>query len=334
MTTRGVVVRLTIIRLATVVAVPLVAAPLAAEAQRANPVRRIGVLVGADRTAPEVDGVQEGLRDHGYVEGRNLAIEWRFAEGREDRLRGFADELVTRKVEVIVTSSTAAAIAAKHATTTIPIVFTIVVDPVAARLVANLAHPGGNTTGFTNLSVELTGKRLELLKEAVPALTSVSILADPSNPGNTLLFKESNDAAGRLGLGVHLVEVGHRGELEKAFTQIPPGRDRAVVLLPGAFVFANRVRIVELASKARVPVGGWQSELAKSGALMSYGPSHFDIGRRAAEYVDKILKGAKPADLPVQEPTKFELIINLKTAKALGLTIPPSLLLRADHVIE
>ena len=307
--------------------------PLAAGAQRADPVRRIGVL-GSSRTGPEVDGFQQGLRNQGYVEGRNLLVEWRFAEGREDRLRGFADELVSRKVELIVAVSTSAAMAAKNVTTTIPILFMLVSDPIAAGLVSNLAQPGENTTGFTNLSVELVGKRLELLKEAVPALRSVSILTDRSNPVNALNFKESQVAAGRLGLEVNIVEVGHRGELENALTQIPQGHARAVVLLPGMFVFANRVQIAERAAKSQLPLLGWQRELAKSGALISYGPNHGEIGRLAAGYVDKILNGVKPGDLPVQQPTKFELVINLRTAKALGLTIPPSLLLRADQVIE
>jgi len=317
-----------------VMALGLFAAPLAAEAQHAGKVWRIGVL-GNSRTGPEIGGLQQGLRERGYVEGTNLLVEWRFAEGRADRLRGLADELVSSEVDLIVTVASAAAMAVKRATTTIPIVFTIVHDPIAIGLVDSLARPAGNATGFTTLAAELTGKRVGLLKEAVPALKAVAILTDCSESlQQAQIFRESQAAAARLKLGVSRVEVRNRDELEKAFAQIHKARARGVVLMPGYFIFENRARIAELATKSRLAVLGWQRALAESGALVSYGPNHFELGRSAADYVDKILKGVKPADLPVQEPTRFELVINMKTAKALGLTIPRSVLIRADEVIE
>ncbi len=308
-----------------------VAAPLATEAQQAERVRRIGFL-----SAPpaNVEEFRQGLRENGYVEGRNLLIEWRSADGQDERLPGLAAELVRLKVEVIVTQGTSAPLAAKNATTQIPIVFTYVSDPVALGLVGSLARPGGNMTGVASISGDLTGKRLELLKEAIPSLKSVALLTNPANPASASGITEARVAARRMGLEVRLVEVRHLAELELAVTSIAHERAIAVVLVPGSFLLTYHTQIAELARKGRLPMVGWNRVLAESGTLISYGPSSVEVYRRAASHMDKILKGAKPADLPVEQPTKFELVINLKTAKALGLTIPRTLILQADQVIQ
>jgi len=324
------------IGLAVVLAVGLALPALTVEAQQVGTgkVYRIGFL-GAPAPLPaNVNAFRQGLRENGYVEGRNLFIEWRSAEGQEERLSGLAAELLRMNVDVIVTEGPSAALAAKNATAVTPIVFTFVPDPVGLGVVAGLARPGGNITGLTNLGVELTAKRVELLKEAIPALKSVVILTDPANPGSAPHLKEAQIAARRLGLEASLVEVRHRSELEPALAKIAHKRNLAVVLAPGPFVFTHRLQIVELATNGRLPVLGWVRSVGESGALITYGANNLDILRHAAVYVDKILKGAKPADLPVEQPTKFELVINLKTAKALGLTIPQSVLLRADQVIQ
>ena len=309
--------------------------PLAVQAQRQeNKIRRIGFLAAPVRAPLNVDAFRQGLLENGHVEGRNLLIEQRSAEGLEVRLPALAAELVRLKVEIIVTEGASAARAAKQATADIPIVFTFVADPVASGLVSTLARPGGNITGITTAYRDLTGKRLEILKEAIPALKFVVLLANPANRDRSADLREATLAAGKLGLGVRVVEVGHRSELEPAFTSIARERALAVVLMPDAFFFTHRVEILERATKGRLTVIGWIKPLAESGALISYGPVNVEMLRRAAALVDKILKGAKPADLPVEQPTKFELVINARTAKALGLTIPPSLLVRADHVFE
>jgi putative ABC transport system substrate-binding protein len=314
------------------VGLALLAAPLAAEAQPAA-VSRIGFLSGGTRLEPVVQGFRQGLREHGYVEDQNALIEWRFAEGRVDHLPGLTRDLVARKVDAIVTVGLAAALAAKKATGTIPIVFTVISDPVAAGLVPSLARPGGNVTGITNLGAELSGKRLELLKDALPALKRVVVPVVRAEPTAAPAAKESETAGRQLGLTVRLVDVGDLYDLQGAFDV--SARERGVVcLLPSAFLAAHRAQIVEFAARARVPLLAWVGEFAESGALMSYGPNHFEIGRRGAEYADRILRGAKPADLPVEQPTKFELVLNLKTAKALGLTFSPPVLRRADRVIE
>jgi ABC-type uncharacterized transport system substrate-binding protein len=323
-----------LIGLAIVLAVGLALAPLAAGAQQPEKVRRIGFLSAA-LPGPEVDeAFRQGLREHGYVEGQNLRIEWRFAEGSYDRLAGFAAELVGMKVDVVVTLSTEAALAAKKATTAIPIVFTQVSDPVASGVVSNLARPGGNLTGFSILAVELTGKRLELLKEAVPSLKSVVILCRRGSPVNAVALKEAQIAAPRLRLAARLVEVGDPEELEPAFTTMAREPASGVVLVPSSFLVTHGSQITELAAKRRLPMMAWTDTSGLRRALMSYGPSTSDVLRRAAGHVVKILNGAKPGDLPVEQPTKFELVINMKTAKALGLTIPQSVLGRADQVIE
>jgi len=323
------------IGLAVVLAVSLALAPVAAEAQ-ATKVYRIGFMAqqSAADLARYVNAFRQGLREHGYVEGQSLLIEWRFAEGRYDRLQSFAAELVGMKVDVVVTLSTEAALAAKKATASIPIVFTQVSDPVASGLVASLARPGGNLSGFSLIAVELTGKRLELFKEAVPSLKSAIILCHRGSPVNALALNEAEIAAQRLGLEARLVEVRDADELEQAFTMTARERFRGVVLVPSSLLVTHGLRIAELATKRRLPLLGWTDLQAQKGALMSYGPSASDVLRRAGGHVAKILNGAKPGDLPVEQPTKFELIINLKTAKALDLTIPQSILLRADQVIE
>ena len=311
----------------------LLLGPLAT-AQEAEKVRRVGFLSAPTPSPAMIDAFREGLRENGYVEGRSVLIEWRSAEGKAERLSGLAAELVSLKAEVIVTFASLATLAAKKATTTIPIVFTQVGDPIGSGIVTSLARPGANVTGLTNVIVDLTRKRLELIREAVPALKSVAILTDPMDPLNTSYLKETGIAARKLGLEVRVVDVRHPSELGPAFTAIVQARTQAVVLAPGPFIFTHRMQIANLAVKARVPVVGWDRELAESGALISYGPNRLKMLRRAAVYVDKILKGAKPADLPVEGPTEFELVVNLKTAKALGLTIPQSVLFRADDVMK
>jgi putative tryptophan/tyrosine transport system substrate-binding protein len=324
-----------LIGLAVVLVLSLTLAPLVAESQQTGKVRRIGFLSAAAVQGSEVeDALRQGLREHGYVESQNLLIEWRFAEGSYDRLSGFAAELVSLNVELVVTLSTEAALAAKNATASIPIVFTQVSDPVASGVVSNLARPGGNLTGFSILAVDLTGKRLELLKEAVPSLKSVIILGRRGSPVNALAVKEAQIAAPRLGLAARLVEVGDAQELELVFTTMARERAGGVILVPSSFLVTHASQITELAIKRRLPMLAWTDTLVLRRALMSYGPSTSDVLRRAGEYAAKILNGTKPGDLPVQQPTKFELVINLKTAKALGLTIPQSVLGRADHVIE
>ena len=308
--------------------------PLAVEAQQVEKVHRVGFLSAPSASQAMIDAFRQGLRANGYVEGRNIRIEWRSAEGKLERLPGLAAELVGLNAEIIVTFASAAALAAKGATTTIPIVFTQVSDPVVAGIVASLARPGANVTGLTNVTLDLARKRLELTKEAVPALKSVALLTNPADYSNLSTSRETGIAAEKLQLAVHDVVVRERSDFETAFKTIHKARAQAVVLAPSPFNFTQRIQIIELATKALMPVVGWDSELAESGALISYGPNRFEMLRHVGVYVDKILKGARPADLPVEEPTKFELVLNLKTAKALRLKIPQSLLQRVDRVIE
>ena len=316
----------------------LLAAPLAAEAQQAAEIARIGYL-GTNRAAnPHLhEALRQGLRDLGYVEGRNLMIEYRDAEGKLERLPALAAELVALKLDVIVAPGTPQALAAKQTTKTIPIVFSAASNPVPDGLVTSLARPGGNVTGLATLSPELVGKGLEQLKQAAPGVSRVAVLWTPGGLGERTekdMLKEA-DAAGRA-LGVRLQVVKARGpaDLDKAFSDMARASADALTVLPSSMVLSERRRLVDLAAKNRLPALYAQREFVYAGGLMSYGPNVADLFRRAATYVDKILKGAKPADLPVEQPTKFELVINLKTAKALGLTIPRSLLQRADQVIE
>jgi putative ABC transport system substrate-binding protein len=309
---------------------------VSAEAQQAAKIPRIGVLAGSSSSgeAPRVEAFRQGLRDLGHVEDKNIAIEYRYADARLDKLPGLADELIRLKVDVLVVSTTAAVQAAKNATRTIPIVFFGVFDPVAAGLVDSLARPGGNVTGFTNIATMLAGKRLELLKETVPKLSRVAVLYDPKCPGCLPQWNESQRQAQELGLQLHSMEVSSADKLEAAFKEATKARSGALAVTADPLANANRKRIADLATKARLPAIYPWGEFVDNGGLMSYGPNFAAVGRDVARYVDKILKGTKPADLPVEQPTKFELIINLKTAKVLGLTIPPVVLMRADRVIK
>ena len=309
----------------------------ATEAQQEPKVYRVGFLSpGFPRPDhdPPVDAFRQGLRDFGYVEGHNLVIAYRGAEGQEERLPALAAELVGLPVEVIVAVSPAATRAAQHATTSIPIVM-IAGDPVGAGFVASLAHPGGNITGLSLMMAELPGKRLELLKETVPQSTRVAVLANPAFPFYKLYLNNLTVAAQALGLSLSVMEVHRADELDPAFAALSrEGADALMVLADPALMENLLGRVADLAATHRLPTMYNWKMYVEAGGLMSYGPSLPDSHRRAATYVDKILKGAKPADLPVEQPTKFELVINLKTAKALGITFPPTLLMLADEVIR
>ncbi len=317
----------------------LLVAPLAAEAQPTGTVYRLGVLCPTqceDRTHFLWKPVTQGLRDFGWIEGQNFVFEFRSAFGKAAELPPLARELVSAKPDVIMAPSPAAAQALKEATRTIPIVFVGVADPVQSGFVASFAHPGGNMTGLTWISgPELDAKRLELLRQAVPAATRVAVLSIPTNePYNTRALREVEAAARSLGVQLRRLDVQAAADLEPAFSTLAAERTAALLVLGSPLTLGQGVRIGDLAAKHRIPTMAVGRELMSVGYLLSYGASFADIYRRAGYYVDKILKGAKPADLPVEQPTKFELVINLKTAKALGLTIPQSLLLRADQVIE
>ena len=307
-----------------------------AEAQQPKKVYRIGFLSAGSPAsmAARVEALRHGLREHGYVEGQNILVEYRYAEGKLDRLKEFASELVSLKVDVIVTGGPIATRPAKQATNTIPIVTAYESDPVGTGLVTSLARPGGNVTGLTNLSPDLSGKRLELLKEAVSKLSRVAVFWDPTDPSSPGLLKEVEMAAQSLGLKIQRLEIRNPNDLEGVFLAATKGRAGAVTTLSSPVIFTHRKRVVEIAVKSRLPTIHGQIEFAEAGGVMVYGPNDADMYRRAATYVDKILKGAKPADLPVEQPTKFEFIINLKTAKQIGLTIPPNVLARADKVIK
>jgi len=313
----------------------LLAAPLAAEAQPTGKVYRIGYLAIASPTAsgPSMDAFRQGLREFGWVEGQNVSIEYRFADGETARLPGLAAELVRLNVDLIFAVSSPPAKAAQRATDSVPIVFSGVADAIGVGLVPRLARPGGNITGFTTSNVELSGKRLELLKEAVPKLTHVAVFVNPTNPQVRAFRRETTAAAVPLGLTLEFIDVADPGQLPKAFAAIT-SQAQALLILPDPVIGTGmaQVRIAELALEIRLPTMERSRRFADVGGLMGYGTNLQE--REAARYVDRILRGAKPGDLPVQQPTKFELVINLKTAKALGLTIPPSLLLRADQVIE
>ncbi len=317
----------------------IVAAPFTAEAQQAAKIARIGYLVLNLAANPHLtEAFRQGLRDLGYVEGRNVVIEYRDAEGKFERLPALAAELVALKVDVIVVAGgTLVALAAKQATRTLPIVFTPAADPVESGLVTSLARPGGNVTGLSILAPELVGKCLEQLKQAVPRVSRVAVLWQPGGvPERTEkdMLKGAEVAARALGVRPQFIEARGPDDFDRAFSDMTKARAGALTVL-GSTMFGNeRRRLVDLAAKNRLPaVYPWR-EFVDAGGLMAYGPNVADLYRRAATYVDKILKGAKPGDLPVEQPTKFELVINLKTAKAFGLTIPQSLLLRADEVIR
>jgi len=315
----------------------LLASPLAAEAQQAGRLPRLGYLGASSPTLePEIlEAFRQGLRDLGYVEGQSIAIEYRWAEGHDDRLPELATELVGLKVDVIVTTGTPGTLAAKRATQTIPIVMTATGDPLRSGLVTSLARPGGNVTGFSTLRSELEGKRLDLFKQTFPRFSRVAMLWDSANP-STKFYLQHIEAAARAS---HVtlqpaVAVRRVEDLDRAFAAIARGHADALFVVSGRSLLAERGRIVEFAAKSRLPAIYPYREYVETGGLMSYSANYPDLYRGAALYVDKILKGAKPADLPVQQSARFDLAINLKTAKALGLTIPPSLLARADQVIE
>jgi putative tryptophan/tyrosine transport system substrate-binding protein len=317
----------------------LVAAPVAAEGQQTAKAPRIGWLAANLAPNPHLtEAFRQGLRDLGYVEGRSVVIEYRDAEGKFERLPALAAELVALKVDVILTGGTPQALAAKQATKTIPIVFTSATDPVTDGLVTTLARPGGNVTGLSTISApEIVGKRLELLKQVIPEITRAAVLWQPGGQGertNKDMLKGAEVAARALGVRPHFVEARSPADFDRAFSDMTRARAGALTPVGGSMFFNERRRLVDLAAKNRLPAVYSQREFVDAGGLMAYGANIADLFRRAATYVDKILRGAKPADLPVEQPTKFELVINLKTAKALGLTIPPSLLARADEVIQ
>ena len=314
----------------------LLAAPLAAEAQQAGKVYRVGFL-GNSSAALEANLVgpfREGLRELGYVEGRNIVIEYRWAEGKYERFPALIAELAALNVDVIVTAGTPAALAVKRTTPSIPLVMAAVGDPIGVGLVASLARPGGNVTGLSAIAPELEGKRLELLREVVPKLSHIAVLWNPDNPFHAGSLKETRAAAQVLGIKAQLVSVRISEEFPAAFAAIVRERPGALLVLADRIFLHNRARIVDFGAKHRLPGVYPYRELVEAGGLMSFGPSYPGMHRRAAHYVDKILKGSKPADLPVEQPATFELIINLKAAKALGLTIQPSLLQRADELIQ
>jgi ABC-type uncharacterized transport system substrate-binding protein len=318
------------------VVVVLVAVAVIAEAQQPGKVPRIGFLVANfPSTNPgRVEAFRQGLRDLGYVEGKSLVIEWRYAEGKPDRLPPLAAELVRLKVDVIVTAGPAATRPAKEATVTIPIVMGFDNDPVGNGFVASLARPGGNITGVSTLAPEISGKQLELLKEIVLRLSRVAVLGNSNEPGNAQALREVEVAAGAFGVQLQHLDVRDPKDIETAFRAVNKGRADAILMLNSPVLNPHRTQVVNLAVKSRLPVIYGQSEFVEAGGLMTYGVSFTDLFRRAAAYVDKILKGTKPADLPVEQPKKFEFIINLKAAKQIGLTIPPNVLARADKVIK
>jgi len=305
------------------------------QAQQPKKIPRIGFVSGgsANDPGPGVNAFRQGLRDLGYVEGKNLVIEYRFAEDKPDRLPTLVAELVGLKVDLIFAPSTNAALAAKSASQTIPIVFASVADPLANELVASLARPGGNLTGPSQMSAELSGKRLELIKEVVPRLSRVAVLRDHS-PQSEVALKETQSAAQALRVQLKVFEVRSPNDFEGVFLSMPKERPGALVVISSPVLLNNRGQIIALVTKQRLPAVYTLKEYVDAGGLMSYGVSLPALFRRAATYVDKILKGAKPADLPVEQPTKFEFVINLKTAKQIGLTIPPNVLARADRVIR
>ena len=314
----------------------VLSAPLAAAAQPAGKPHRIGFL-GNSTAALEANLVQpfrDGLRELGYVEGRDIAVEYRWAEGQYERLPVLVAELIALKVEVLVTAGTPAALAVKRATTTIPLVMVAVGDPVGTGLVQSLARPGGNLTGLVSIAPDLEGKRLELLTEIVPKLSSVAFLSNPANPFHATSEKQARAAARSLHLKVEFFPVRAEAEFDRAFLAMGSQRPGALVMLADRLFLHHRARIVEFAAQNRLPTVYAYTELVEAGGLMSFGPSYPGMHRRAAYFVDRILKGARPADLPMEQPAKFELLINLKTARALGLVIPQPVLLRADDLIQ
>ena len=318
--------------------VAALAAPLAVDAQPPTNIPRIGFLtaVPLSVTSAVPEAFRQGLREMGYVEGKTILIEWRSADGQLERLPSLAAELVRLNVDVIVTAGPSATRPVKAVTVTIPIVMTNDNDPVANGFAASLARPGGNITGLSALSAEIYGKQLELLKEVVPQLSRVAVLGDSTEPGHAQALRETERAARTLRVQLQYLDVRGASDIETAFRAARTGRADAVLMLPSAVLSTHRKQVVDLARKSGLPVMYFATSpgFAAGGGLMSYGASRTDMARRAATFVDKILKGTKPADLPIEQPTKFEFIINLKAAKQIGLTIPPAVLARADEVIQ
>ena len=312
----------------------LLATPMVAGAQQAGKIPRVGVLRQGSAPDPLVDAFRQGLRDLGYVEGRSIRIEYRWGEGRAERLPDLAADLVRLKVDVIVAGGSDA-VAAKLATPTIPIVMPVSIDPVRVGLVASLHRPGRNVTGLASLWDEMPGKWMELLREAIPGVSRLAILQDPGNVASPDQVRTSQDAARSLNVRLDVLTASRPDDLATVFAEAARNRVEALIVLPSPFLFGNRARVVELAARHRLPVMYHQREYVVGlGGLMSYGPDLHDLFRRAAGYVDRILKGAQPGDLPVEQPTKFELAINIKTAEALGLKIPQTLLARADQLVR
>jgi putative tryptophan/tyrosine transport system substrate-binding protein len=305
-----------------------------ADAQQPTKVYRIGVLRPGSPTDSNIDAFRQGLRELGYVEGKNIVIEQRYADGKFDRLPALAAELVRLKVDVIVTGGPAVNRSAKESTVTIPIVLSFDNDPVGNGFVASLARPGGNITALSTFAPEISGKQLELLKEIIPNLSRVAVFGNSIQAGNPQALRETELAAGALGVRLHYLDVRSPKDIETAFREASKGRANAVLVLGNVIVTSQPKQFVELAVKSRLPAIYWSPEFVEAGGLMTYSVSITDLFRRTATYVDKILKGAKPADLPVEQPKKFEFIINLKAAKQIGLTIPPNVLARADRVIK
>jgi putative ABC transport system substrate-binding protein len=323
--------------LSMLVIVALLGCAVVTEAQQPAKVPRIGYLAGVSPSvnSDRIEAFRQGLRDLGYVEGKNIVIEWRSWEGKQDRLPSLAAELAHLKVDAIVAVGSSDIRSAKEATATIPIVMIVGGDAVGNGFVASLSRPGGNITGLATLSPELSGKRLELLKEIVSNFSRVAVVGTSTQPGNAQMLSEVELAAGALGVKLQYLDVVSPKDVETAFRAAGKGRADAVLFqVPGPFATSQRPQIAELAVKSRLTVIYDRAEYVEAGGLMSYGVSYTDLDRRAATYVDKILKGAKPADLPVEQPKKFEFIINLKAAKQIGLTIPPNVLVRADKVIR
>jgi putative tryptophan/tyrosine transport system substrate-binding protein len=306
-----------------------------AEAQQAKKVPRIGYLTAASASAmvPRANAFRQGLRELGYVEGKNILIEYQYADGKLDRLPALAAELVRLNIDIIVSGGPAATRPAREATSTIPIIMAQDGDPVGNGFVASLAQPGGNITGLSTVAPEMSGKRLELLKEIIPKLSRVAVFGNSSDPGNARVLKETELAAAAFGLKLQYIEVVSLADIETAFRSASKGRADAVLLIPNPILTPHRALVADLAVKSRLPVI-YDTQYVEAGGLMTYGVNLPDLDRRAATYVDKILKGAKPADLPVEQPTKFEFIINLKAAQQIGLTIPPNVLARADKVLK
>jgi putative ABC transport system substrate-binding protein len=330
-------VRRKTVRLVVMLALVILVAPCTVEAQQPAKVYRIGILAGSAHNLREqrgYDALQQGLRELGYVEGKNVILEYRYTEGNVALFPELAAELVRSKVDIIVATGHPMVLAAKNATTTIPIVMTVPTDPVETGLVESLARPGGNITGFTSLAIEVAGKPLELFKETVPTLVRVAVFYDAANPANFLHAQAVQTAGRALGLTVQLWEVRGPDDFERVFAALSQERPDALYVTGGPLIRANEKRIMDFAVKSGLPSAHEGREAVEAGGLMSYTVDRVDQFRRVATYVDRILKGAKPADLPVQQPMKFELIINLKTAKALGLTIPPTLLFQADEVMR